>query len=195
MAVLSDGTTNRMLRPPTYEAGVLAIGVRCGWTTDRQFSGTFPKIKNVIRPLDMIWYDTFVNCSWFATRWQWYSTHLHTNNTQNNTINIKNNNKQNNTNNKFGRVLAVPILCEFYPGICLTTEGKARKTLSQGSRRDSKYTHYQDTNTLQNPHTHTHTNTHTLQNSLKLPQYKLKQTQYKIYPNEIDSQYNQVPSL
>jgi hypothetical protein len=46
------------------------------------------------------------------------------------------NNKQNNTINKFGRVLAVPSLCELYPGIFLTTEGKARKNLSQGSRRD-----------------------------------------------------------
>jgi hypothetical protein len=27
--------------------------------------------------------DTFVNCSWVDTRWQQYSTHLHTNNTQN----------------------------------------------------------------------------------------------------------------
>ena len=34
------------------------------------------------------------------------STHLHTNNTQNNTIN-------------FGRVLAMPCLCDLYPGICL----------------------------------------------------------------------------
>jgi hypothetical protein len=42
------------------------------------------------------------------------------------------NNKQNNTNNKFGRVLAVPSLCELYPDICLTTEEKARKNLSQG---------------------------------------------------------------
>jgi hypothetical protein len=32
-------------------------------------------------------------------------------------------------------VLAVPSLCEFYPGICLTTEEKARKNLSQDSRR------------------------------------------------------------
>ena len=30
---------------------------------------------------------------------------------------------------------AVPHLCEFYPGICLTTEEKARKTLSQGIYR------------------------------------------------------------
>jgi hypothetical protein len=47
------------------------------------------------------------------------------------------NNKQNNTNNKYGRVLAVPSLCEFYPGICLTTEEKARKNLSQGRSKES----------------------------------------------------------
>jgi hypothetical protein len=46
------------------------------------------------------------------------------------------NNKHNNTNNKYGRVLAVPSLCELYPGICLTTEGKARKTLGQGYRNN-----------------------------------------------------------
>jgi len=28
-----------------------------------------------------LWHDTFVNCNWVATRWQWYSTPLHTNNT------------------------------------------------------------------------------------------------------------------
>ena len=26
-------------------------------------------------------FDIFVNCNWENTRWQWYSTHLHTNNT------------------------------------------------------------------------------------------------------------------
>ena len=36
--------------------------------------------------------------------------------------------------NNFGIVRAVPRLGELYPGICLTTEGKARKNLSQGSR-------------------------------------------------------------
>ena len=36
---------------------------------------------------------------------------------------------------KFGRVRAVPLPCGFNPGICLTTEEKARKKLSQGSRR------------------------------------------------------------
>ena len=29
----------------------------------------------------------------------------------------------------------MPRLCEFYPGICLTTEEKARKNLSQGKRQ------------------------------------------------------------
>jgi hypothetical protein len=45
------------------------------------------------------------------------------------------NNKKNNANNKFGRVLAVPSLCELHPGICLKTEEKARKNLSQGPKR------------------------------------------------------------
>ena len=35
----------------------------------------------------------------------------------------------------FGTVRAVPRLCGLYPGICLTTEEKTRKTLCQGSRR------------------------------------------------------------
>jgi hypothetical protein len=35
----------------------------------------------------------------------------------------------------FGRVRAVLRLCGLYPGICLTTQEKARKNLSQGSRR------------------------------------------------------------
>jgi len=46
-------------------------------------------------------------------------------------------NKQHITTQRFGRVRAVPRLCGFYPGICLTTEDKARKILSQSSRRVS----------------------------------------------------------
>jgi hypothetical protein len=46
----------------------------------------------------------------------------------------KTNNTQNNTK-IFGRVRALPRLCDLYSGICLTTEEKARKNLSQGSRR------------------------------------------------------------
>ena len=58
---------------------------------------------------------------------------------------------------------AVPRLCEFYPGICLTTEEKARKNLSQGKKNLSQVKKnlsevyiYQNTHTLQNPHKHTH---------------------------------------
>jgi len=91
-------------------------------------------------------------------------------------------------------VRAVSRLCELYTGICLTTEEKARKNLSQGSRRVLVYilpkrtrykTHTPTQAHITKPtHTHykTHTHPHTLQNQLKQPQYKL--TQYKIYPNE-----------
>jgi len=67
--------------------------------------------------------DISVNCIWVATRWQQYSTHLHTNNTQINTINL-------------GSVWGLPRLCELYPGICRITEEKsvAKKTLKCMSR-------------------------------------------------------------
>jgi len=98
----------------------------------------------------------------------------------------------------------VPRLCEFYPGICLTTVEKARKNLSQGKKNFSqvkknisqsrayilpkhpRITKPTQTHILQNSHmqTNTHTHTYILQNNIKPPQYKLKQTQYKIYPNE-----------
>ena len=95
----------------------------------------------------------FVNCNWVDTRWQLYSTHLQTNNTQNDTINL-------------GRVLAVPRHCELYPGICLTTEEKARKNLSQCTvyvmpkhPHITKSTHTH-THIYVPTHTHTHTHTH-----------------------------------
>ena len=49
--------------------------------------------------------DIFVHCNWVDTRWQLYSTHLHTNNTQNDT-------KQtiHRTTQQFGRERAVPRL-------------------------------------------------------------------------------------
>jgi hypothetical protein len=70
----------------------------------------------------------------------------------------------------------MPRLCEFYPGIYLTPEEKARKNLCQGKKNLSQSIVY-----ILPKHTHTHT----LQNNIKQPQYKLKQTQYKIHPNEI----------
>jgi hypothetical protein len=35
------------------------------------------------------------------------------------------------TTQKLGRVRAVPRFCRFYPGICLTTEEKARNTAEE----------------------------------------------------------------
>jgi hypothetical protein len=104
------------------------------------------------------------------------STHLHTNNTQNNT----NNSRTTQITTNVEECGPGPVFASFYPGICLTTEKKSRKNLSQGNKTSIRlrktsvrvqYTYYQ--------------NTHTLQNNIKPPQYKLKQTQYKIYPNEI----------
>jgi len=93
---------------------------------------------------------------------------------------------------------AVPRLCEFYPGIYLTTEEKARKNLSQGKRNLSQVkknlsqstvyilpktpTRYKtptNTHITKPTHTHTRTHIHTLQNNIKPPQYKLKQNAYR----------------
>ena len=61
-----------------------------------------------------IWY--ILNGNWVATRWQKFSTHIHTNNIENDTKQTIHRKTQ-----KLGRVRAVPHLCGYYPGICLTT--------------------------------------------------------------------------
>ena len=67
--------------------------------------------------------DIFFNCNWVDTRWQYGSTvHIYTQTIHKTTHNL-------------GRVRAVSRLCQLYLGICLATEEKARKNLSQGSRR------------------------------------------------------------
>jgi hypothetical protein len=53
------------------------------------------------------------------------STHLHTNNTQNNT----NNNRTTKITNNVEGCGPCLVFASFYPGICLTTEEKARKML------------------------------------------------------------------
>jgi hypothetical protein len=95
----------------------------------------------------ILWYDIF-NCNWVATRWQLFSTHYTQTiqGTSQNKHHIEQHKKIYRTQKihratqkihrakkKFGRVRAVPRLCGHYPGICLTTEEKARKNLSQGS--------------------------------------------------------------
>jgi hypothetical protein len=80
---------------------------------------------------------------------------------------------------------AVSRICVLYPGICLTTEEKARKNQSQGKTNLSQvnknlrvhYTYYQDTHTLQNRHKQTHTHTHTHTHITK--QYKTTTVQIK----------------
>jgi hypothetical protein len=77
----------------------------------------------------------------------------------------------------------VPRLCEFYPGICLTTEEKARKNLSQVKKnlsqrteklQSTQYAYYQ-----KHPHITKPTPTHTLQNNIKPPQNNLKQNAHR----------------
>jgi hypothetical protein len=81
-----------------------------------------------------------------------------------------------------------PVFASFTPGICLTTEEKARINLSKGKKNLSQVkknfsqstvyillktpTHYK---TLTNTHITKPTHTHTLQNNIKPLQYKLKQ--------------------
>ena len=58
--------------------------------------------------------------------------------------------------NYLGRVRAVPRICELYTGIWLTAEEKARKNLSQGSRRlpvGTMKTEYTEQNILNNKNT------------------------------------------
>jgi hypothetical protein len=82
------------------------------------------------RPLDND-IDIFVNCSWVTPDGSG-TVHIYTQ-TIHRTTRLK---------PLFGRlsgiqarVRAVPRLCEFYLGICLTTEEEARENLTQGSRR------------------------------------------------------------
>ena len=54
-------------------------------------------------------------------------------NTYNNTKIYRKTQKMHRTTQELGRVWTVPRICGFYPGICLTTEEKARKNLSQST--------------------------------------------------------------
>ena len=79
----------------------------------------------------------------------------------------------------------MPRLCEFYPGICLTTEEEAWKNLSQGKKNLSHSTVYilpktpthnkalTNAHVTKPTHTHTHAHTHTTK------QYKTTTVQYR----------------
>jgi hypothetical protein len=75
------------------------------------------------------WYVIF-NWNWVATRWQLFSTHIHTNNTQKDTKQtIHRTQKYIEQHNNIGRVRAVPRLCGFYPGNCLISYYKYRNPI------------------------------------------------------------------
>jgi hypothetical protein len=80
----------------------------------------------------MIWY--IFNCSWVDTWWQ-STVNIYTQNAENGTyITIKNVGSYIKIKIKLKliwEVRAVPRLCELYPGVCLTTEEKARKNLAR----------------------------------------------------------------
>ena len=95
-------------------------------------------------------YDIFVNCNWVVTQWQYYSTHLHIDNTQNNT---------NNNTTQITPNLEECGPCPVFANFTLAFALQLRKKLGKTSVR-VQYTYYQNTHTLQNPHTHTHTHTY-----------------------------------
>ena len=75
------------------QAYVKQILLSACWWTDRRSS----RLYILQQAYDMIWY--IFNCNWVETRWQQYSTHLHTHthNTQNNTIDTKQYTEQHNS--------------------------------------------------------------------------------------------------
>jgi hypothetical protein len=92
-------------------------------------------------------------------------------------------------------VRAMPCLCEFYPGICLTTEKKVWKTLSQVKKNLSQSTVYI---LPEHPHKHTHNKTHTHKHTHThiTKQYKTTTVQIKTnsarYTQMKQSQYTQM---
>jgi hypothetical protein len=105
------------------------------------------------------------------------STHLHTNNTQNKT----NNNRTTQIQTDVEECGPCPRLCEFYPGICPTTEGKSTGKTSVRLIKASarvQYTYYQ-----KHPHITKPAQKHTLQNNIKPPQYvMLCYVMLQLYP-------------
>jgi len=84
-----------------------------------------PKGTNSVSYYSMIYLSTAIGLSPGGSS----TVHIYTQ-----TIHRTTQNKQYIEQHNNGRVRAVPRLGELYPGICLTTEEKAQKNLSQGSR-------------------------------------------------------------
>jgi hypothetical protein len=114
-----------VFRRPVQEACMLGPrdGRQCGQPNEKRH------LPEDLNPQNfMIWYDIF-NCNLVATRWQQYSTHIHTNSTGNDikqTIYI--------TTQKLGRARGRALSLRVLPWHLPYNWGKARKkNLSQGS--------------------------------------------------------------
>ena len=87
-----------------------------------------------------IWYDMFINCNWVVTRWQQYSTHLHT------TIHRTTQNKQYiEQHNSLGECGPCPVLASYTLAFALqlrkmhgNTSVRVEKNLSQGRKNLSQ---------------------------------------------------------
>ena len=97
----------------------------------KQFAAITELTRGVEHPLhyDMIYLLTAIGLAPGGSS----AVHIYTQ-TVHRTIQNKQYIEQLEQHKNFGRVGAVPRLCELYPVICLTTEEKARKNLSQGSQ-------------------------------------------------------------
>ena len=84
------------------------------------------------------------NCKWVDTRWQQYS-YIYTQTVHR----IQRTKHTQESQNVKCEVLAVPRLCELYPSICLTTDEKARKNLSQGTIQEQLGTIQEQLGTIQ----------------------------------------------
>jgi hypothetical protein len=89
---------------------------------------TIPGVRLYFVLRKVTYYDIFVNCNWVSPGGS-STVHIYTQ-----TIHRMTKNKQYTEQHKnvIGTVRFMPRLGELYPGICLTTEEKARKNLSQG---------------------------------------------------------------
>jgi hypothetical protein len=83
----------------------------------------------------------------------------------------------------------VPRLCEFYLGICLTTEKKSRKNRSQGKKNLSQVKKNLSQSTVyilpKHPHKHTHFKTHTYTHTRTHITKRYKTTTVQIKTNTV----------
>ena len=86
--VISHLVTTVSTSPSSSAAKILLLHWKQIKSPDAR-SGLYPWCSNILRlpaiftrHVNLFWCETFVNCNWVATRWQYYSTHLHTNSTQ-----------------------------------------------------------------------------------------------------------------